>query len=486
MEKSDSKGSIISFIKGSTILVISNVCLKAINFLLLPLYTSNLTPKMMGISDSITSLEGIILPLLTLGLDSAFSAFYFDSKDPNRNVKVYQTLSITFRILGLIPYFLMLFSGGISSILFKTKSYAYIVRLSMASVSINLWYLPYSLELRLKNNMFKYGLTNVIASLSMILLNILFVSELQMGEVSLVLSTFIVNIEQFFIFKFFTHEPINRNYFDSELLKKMMKFAIPLIPMTLMMWVLTLSDRYVLLYFDGQEAVGLYGVALRFTNLLNVIISAVSMAYTTFAYSSKDNENAKKMYFYVYGIESFLLLLVAFSIAMFGKEIISFMTAATYANSYRPLRDLMYAQAIYALTTIVGYGIYFEKKSIYSFFSVTTGAAVNLMLNIIYIPIFGIEAAAITTLIGYLINYIMTYLFSEHVYPCEYGEKRIGFIYIVTYLVALIFYEAVLKEKILAWLVTILVIIAFYYKLLSSTVLYFKKIIVSSCKRRRQ
>ena len=74
-EKSSSK--IGSFIKGSTILVLSNMCLKAINFFLLPLYTDNLTTEMLGVSDSITNLTGILLPLLTMGLDSAFSAFYF-------------------------------------------------------------------------------------------------------------------------------------------------------------------------------------------------------------------------------------------------------------------------------------------------------------------------------------------------------------------------------------------------------------------------
>ena len=167
----------------------------------------------------------------------------------------------------------------------------------------------------------------------------------------------------------------------------MLKFAVPLIPMTAMMWVLTLSDRYVLLHYHGSDAVGLYGIGLRFTNLLNVVISAVSMAYTTFAFSSKDDKNAKQMYYYIYNIQSYLLLGVSFTIGLFGKEIIQIMTAESYATSFEPLRDLMFAQTLYAMTTIVGYGIYFEKKSIYSFIAVTAGAVITCTSPTTIVPL---------------------------------------------------------------------------------------------------
>ena len=72
-----------SFFKGSIVLIISNVFLKAINFLLLPLYTKNLTPEMLGISDTITSFTGLVFPILVMGLDSAYSAFYFEEKKPD-------------------------------------------------------------------------------------------------------------------------------------------------------------------------------------------------------------------------------------------------------------------------------------------------------------------------------------------------------------------------------------------------------------------
>lgn len=454
MSESGNEGSkVSSFIKGSSILVLSNVCLKAINFFLLPLYTNHLTPSMIGISDSITTLTGIILPLLTMGLDSAFSAFYFDRNDPERAQKVFSTLTWTFRIIGCIPLLMMAAARSISDLLFHTAEYSYIIRFALISVLFQLWYLTYSLELRLKNRMFLYGLANIIVSLTMVILNIIFVSVLQFGAFSLVLSTMIVNAENFLILLIFVKTKPGKRWFDKALLKQMLRFAVPLIPMTLMVWVLSLSDRYVLLYYHGDSEVGLYGIGLRFTNLMNVVISAVAMAYTTFAFSSKEDKNSKRQYYYIYNIESFLLLGIAFTAGLFGKEIIGLMAAASYGQSYLALRDLMFSQVFYAMTSLVGYGIYFEKKSVYSLIAVSAGAVLNLGLNFILIPKNGIAAAAFTTLLGYALNYFLTLYFSEKLYPCAYGQRRVLTSFLILYAACFAGAEAAWWIKSMIWAV---------------------------------
>ena len=69
-----------SFIKGSAVLFISNIIIKGIQFFLLPLYTNELTPEMLGVSDAVTTMTGFVFPVLVMGLDSAFSAFYFEEE----------------------------------------------------------------------------------------------------------------------------------------------------------------------------------------------------------------------------------------------------------------------------------------------------------------------------------------------------------------------------------------------------------------------
>ncbi|MBQ6720521.1 MAG: polysaccharide biosynthesis C-terminal domain-containing protein, partial [Clostridia bacterium] len=113
--------------------------------------------------------------------------------------------------------------------------------------------------------------------------------------------------------------------------------------------------------------------------------------------------------------------------------------------------DLMFAQSVYAMTTIVGYGIYFEKKSVYSFMAVTAGAVLNLGLNFLLIPEYGIRAVALTTLLGYLLNYFVTLYFSKKVYPCNYGEIRVGIVLAVMYFLCMLGEKLAVPYKIGLW-----------------------------------
>ncbi len=470
-----SRRKLIEFFKGGMILVVSNICLKAINFFLLPLYTKYLTPQMLGISDTVTTFTALLFPMLVLGLDSAYSAFYFD-KEENRKEKVYSTITICLFLSGFIPIVLMIVSEPVSVLLFGTAQYRAVVILALFSVTFNLWFLPFALELRLQNRMLAFGIGNVIASLLMVGLNILFVSILQMGETALILSAMIVHFVQIVFFSLAVKKRIRKEFFDRELLKKMMLFALPLIPMSIMTWILALSDRYIILFYLGEQAVGIYGIGTRFTTMLNVVISAVQMAYTTFAFSSKDDKGAKRQYYYIFTIESLLLLVASFGIALFGKEIIGIMTASSYAGADGTLRDLMFAQTLYAMAVIVGYGINFAKKSKYLLYAMMAGSTVNVILNLAFIPHYGIYAAAATTLMGYVVDFAIIYYFSEKLYPCDYGLKRVGLTFAGLYLISFTCASLSITIRIIITVVVLLILCWVYRDVAKKAMRFIKEL----------
>lgn len=467
-EMSGEKSKVQLFVQGSIFLVISNICIKAINFFLLPLYTKNLTPSMLGVSDSITTFTGILFPVLVLGLDSAYSAFYFDKEDKIRNKKVFSTLGITFFVMGIIPIILCAMATPLSNLLFKTDRYSMVVIIALLGVTLNLWYLPFSLELRLRNQMGRFGVVSIITSLSMVLLNILFVTILKLGEMSLILSTAIVSGEYLFLYAILTRSFPQKSFFNKQLLKDMIKFSLPLIPYVMMAWILSLSDRYILLYYFGDASVGLYGIGARFVTLLNVVINAITTAYTTFAFGSKDDKNAKEKYYYIFNVVSLLLIIISFTVAVFSKEIIYIMIDEAYEASYVIIRDMMFGQVFYAMTTIVSYGIIFQKKSMYSLASISAGAIVNLILNFIFIPKFGLIAAAVTTSIGYFVSLMVAYYYSEKLYPCDYGMKRILPVCIATYLISMLLLEASIVFRLAIWGVCLILISILYRDILKT------------------
>ncbi len=430
----DNTSNIKSFIKGSSVLFISNIIIKGIQFFLLPLYTSKLTPEMLGVSDAVTTMTGFLFPVLVMGMDSAYSAFYFEEEKDQQD-KVFSTISFLLAVMGLIPVIACFFSGPWSEILFKSSGNAYVVAIALLAVTANLLFLPLSLEVRLQNRMMAYSVAAVVSSSATIILNVVFLVYFQLGVYSLILSTLMVNVLQVFLFSFAVKKKFSMQYVDRKLMKQMLRYSLPMLPSVLSSLILTLSDRYIILFYRGEHAVGMYGIGSRFVAILGVLISSVGTAYTTFAYSSYKKPEAKEQFSAVLNIVYVVMVGIAFIISMFSKEIIAVMAAAEYEAAYEVLPDMMFAQVLYVLYTLTCYGVLFEKKSAYILLATGTAAVVNLLLNVIFIPRYGIMAAAATTFIGYAVMLLINYINSQRLYPCPYGMKKIILHFVGMYLI---------------------------------------------------
>lgn len=419
------KEKIIIFLKGSAALLIANLCTKAINFFLLPLYTKYLSPEQLGVSDSITTMTSLFFPILVLGLDSAYSAFYFDEKTDIYKNKVFSTTSFTLILTSVVPCIGIFFSKQIALILFGTEEYGWIVIIALLGMVCNLWYLPFSLYLRVENKMTVFAVISVISSLVMIVSNIITVTVINLGAAALIVSTLVTNMVMLILYVGCSKKLPSPNAVDLALNKRILKYSIPLVPMVVSTWILTTASRMILLYFCGEESVGIYGIGVRFVNIVNVFSNSIYMAYTTFAFSSKEEENNREVYSIILDVMNLFLTAVVFFVCIFSIEILDIFVDPQYYQAFILLPGLLFAQLFYAANTIVGYGLAFEKRSDLSLLCVTTAAIVSVVLNFIFIPKYGGLAASLTTWAGYGVMLIMTNYFSQKVYKCPYKVKKI-------------------------------------------------------------
>lgn len=432
----DKRVGIKEFAYSSMILTLSNLALKALNFLLLPLYTKYLSPAELGISDTITNFTAFILPLLICGFDSAFSAFYYDSSDNERAMKVFNTVQRAMELSSLALIVLALLSRPISILLFHTGIYTNAILISIIGLAFNLWMLSYSLHIRMQNRMGIYGVINIITSATMLLLNVFMVVGLRWGYLALIVSTTISHALQLVLYVKFSKVKKNKQYIDKVLFKQMLKYALPMVPIVVVNWVLSLSDRYIILYFWDESVVGLYGIAARFVTVLNVVVSSITTAFTTFAFSNISEEKANERYAKVLNYIFILLIIIVTFVSCFAEDIIKFMTDQRYYSSYRLLQPLLYGQLCYCVATIVGYGFAYVRKSKYYLIPSSIAAIMNLILNIVFVPKYGAYAAALTTLVGYIIMMVITYYLSIHVYPCNYKMPRIILLIVFSYVLS--------------------------------------------------
>lgn len=475
--KSSIKKNINSFVIGSTAILFGNICIKAVSFLLLPIYTKYLTPNEIGIYDTINSLSSILIPLLIMGLDSAFSAFYFDENDDVRDKRVFNTILTFMLIVSIVPLAIgILLSKPISFSLFKTSEYSNLTLYMFLSCSVHLIYVPYMLELRLKNKLILFSLFNFFSVLINVLLNVIFLVSFKYGIRSLFISHFIMEISILIFNLFFNKTKYTFNYFDISFLSSLLKFSIPFIPTALLSWILVFSDRYILLFYHGELAVGLYGIASRIQSALSIFISSVSTAYTTFAYQNVNDENGKKQFANVFKLFCIMLLVISFTVSLFSINLVKTFCESSFYESYIPIRDLCYSQIFSGMNTIISYGITFTKKSIYIFVALLISSITNLVLNIIFIPQFGISAAALTTLIGILVQLIYTTIKSKKLFPYTYGLVPISLQIIISYIIVVFCMKMSFMFKMVIWIAFITIILIINAKSLT----YIKKFLLQA------
>ena len=469
----------LQFIKGSAILIVSNLVIKGINFLLLPLYTKYLTPAELGVSDTITGVTSIIFPLLVMGLDSAFSAFYFDEKSQEYKDKVFNTIWLTIVIASVVPMIVSVFSEYISLLLFGSEQYTILVGVALVSVTMNLWYLPLALLMRMENRMMVFALVNIAASLTMILLNIIFVSIFEWGAYSLIVSTAITQGVQFILYLIFGKIKFKISSYDKKLIKKILKYSLPLVPAVLATWILNMSDRYIINYFHGEWEVGLYGIAARFGTIISLFANGVYMSYTTFAYDKKGESDAKQQYSRILSAFIFVLLLICMTVSVYSKEIVGIMTEDSYRESYRMMAPILWSQLLYGVNTLVGYAIGFEKKSYLNLIATSTGAIINVILNVMFIPKYGALAAAYTTSFSFALMTALTYVFAQKIYYVEYKTVKLFASITGVFAVVVLIQDLDVFIKTVAWLLMTIVVIVLYKESLKDYILLLRRVIKS-------
>lgn len=414
------KSKLGQFVKGAAILAISNVLIKATNFFLLPLYTKYLSPEQMGISDTIINLMSIVFPLLVMAFDSAFGAFYYEDESEDYKKRILNTTFFFLLVMSCLVVIPVLASDFLSELMFDTDAYSFAIDIAMFSVAVNMWFLPFSLLIRIQNRMTIFSVINFVASLSMILLNVYFVTVLNLEYFSLILSNLLIHILQLIMFFSAAKTTISIRHFDKTLFMRMLQYALPMVPMILSNWLLALSDRYVLLYYKGEYEVGIYSIAARFMSVLTLVTNAIFTAFSAYAFSTKNDNDAKRQYVFVLDAVHIFLFIITMCVSIFAKEILWIMVDPEYYSATPIIGPLLLGQVCYSANTIVGYGFAFEKKSYYFLVPAFSGAIVNLVLNIILIPKWGALAAAWTTFIGYAVMLIISYILGQRVYPCGF------------------------------------------------------------------
>ena len=179
--------------------------------------------------------------------------------------------------------------------------------------------------------------------------------------------------------------------------------------------VYTSSDMTLLGYLRTPYDVGIYSVAVKVYNIVNILVASIShvvLPQISYNYSRSNFKEINQILRYSLGVILLLGVPCAAGVFSLSPEIVSIVSGVEYAEAFYPLRILTIALLFSYfggfITNIILIPMNGEKKVMYIS---TICALINISLNIIFIPRFGVVAAAMTTVIAELVSFIICFRF---------------------------------------------------------------------------
>lgn len=201
---------------------------------------------------------------------------------------------------------------------------------------------------------------------------------------------------------------IKFNFFPD--VKKHLKKIILLFSQTVSMLLYTNADMIMLGIYYNDETVGIYAIAVRVYNVVNGVIASVISVATpglSYDYCNKDYDgfNSKLKYVVNYIV---LLFIPAFvGINIMAPEIVRLISGKDLILAANALRILTFSLMFSLISATLGLAILFPMGyDRINFNSCIISASVNIILNLYFIPKYGILGAAFTTAIAELSGFI--------------------------------------------------------------------------------
>lgn len=266
-----------------------------------------------------------------------------------------------------------------------------------------------SLYIKSKVSVVLFSLDGIITTVVTVLCNLVLLGVFHFGVAGYVFSIILGNVASLF----FTHitgrlyavyHPLRTN---RELRLTMLRYCVPLIPTMIMWWIVSASDSFMVTSFISDDANGIYQFAYKFPNLIVLVLGIFMQAWRMSAITERNSRTVSNFYSNIFDMLQTLMFLAAGGIMLILHPIIMPLFAGDgFDSAYFYVPILLGATVFQSFDSFLSTIYEAAQKTTHSLISSVIGAAANVVLNLILIPLIGVSGAAIATLISYLVVFI--------------------------------------------------------------------------------
>ena len=388
-------------------------------FLLMPLYTRVLTTSDYGVMDIIVNTSNLLIPIVMVSINEGIIRFGLD-----RSVRKSDVLSTGlgvclagFLVFGLfIP--LMKRVEFISS--YTMLIYAYVLAGCLKSVV--------SQFVRAIGYVKLYAFDGILSTFTTVVFNILLLVVFKWGINGYVLSTVLSNVlSVLFLFWIANLKKfVKPRQVSPAIAKAMLVYSLPLIPTTIFWWITNVSGRYMVTYFLGESANGLFSVAYKIPTVITMISGIFSQAWQISAVTEADDPGQSRFYSDIFSSYQTVVFMCASGVLLLIKPITAILVSEAFYPSWKYVPFLVLSVIFSCFVTFLGTFYMVAKKNAMALVTTCVGAGLNLVLNYFLIPKYGVNGAAFATFACYFTVFVLRAVDTRRIVRLDLGLGRMA------------------------------------------------------------
>ena len=424
--------------KNAAIYSVFTLLQRGLGFFLLPVYTTVLATEQLGIISTATAVISFLVLFFGLSLRGSTAFYYYEYKDNKLAYlkKIYGTnvlFILLFTILGIA--FLLATKTLILDKLFENIAFSPYVLLALASIFLQPIYFFYQALLKAKQQARKAALLDFVYFGVMISLTLVLILGFQFEAEGALLANAVASLFVFILSLVGLYKEITI-CFIPELLKKSLRYSLPLLPHNLSGWAMNMIDKIMLNAINSLSVVALFDVGSQIGKVVNMISLGVNSAYAPWFFDQvKNDTNSKKNIVSVTQKIVLLYVVVGVAVSWLAPELLKMISKPDYHESWIVVPLIATAFVINGFYFTFS-SVFFLEKTKYLPLLTISGAIVNIILNYFLIQHYGFLGAAIASLLTKIFFTALTYYFSQRLYHIPYNLKIILSFVVLGFLVS--------------------------------------------------
>lgn len=380
-----------------------------IPFCMLPIVTRLLpSSKYYGINDIVTIFVSVGSAVVMMGMYDAMYRFYFDNEDDKYHKKVCSSTLFTIVVTGFFAMLIALFfRQQLALLLFSDTIYSSLIVIGGFNIWVTCINTIVAAPTRIKNEKMRYIL---IQTLTPIISYSFSIPLILNGEYvyALPMSSLCSNTVVCIIFAVLNRDNFDVRSFSFNILKPMLRFGIPLMPVFLFFWILSSVGNIVITNILGLKYTGIYAASGKLAAASQLIYSAFSGGWQYFAFKTMRDKDYIQLISRVFDYLSAVSFFATALLTLLIKPIFLLILSNEYIEGIAIVPALFLAPLIMMLRQTIGMHFQVKKMSILGTSTIGFGAVVAVILYFFLIPKFGIRGAAIASLSGYTASLMIT------------------------------------------------------------------------------